>query len=93
MGFALPGAISAALVEPEKRILAICGDAYGLIEWKQENSFGRHTELSFGNPDWMQLAASFGWNGHQVSKSSELREVLTTALDARALKLCSRAQL
>lgn len=109
MGFALPGAISAALVEPEKRILAICGDAgflmnvqemetavrlgvkltvmiwedqaYGLIEWKQENSFGRHTELSFGNPDWMQLAASFGWNGHQVSKSSELREVLTTALD------------
>lgn len=109
MGFALPGAISAALVEPEKRILAICGDAgflmnvqemetavrlgvkltvmiwedqaYGLIAWKQENSFGRHTELSFNNPDWMLLAASFGWKGHHVTKSADLVEALTTALD------------
>lgn len=105
MDFALAGAISAALVEPEK----ICGDAgflmnvqemeaavrlgvkltvmiwedqaYGLIAWKQENSFGRHTELSFSNADWMQLASSFGWKGHHVTKSTDLVGALTTTLN------------
>ena len=41
---------------------------YGLIAWKQETDFGRHTDLAFGNPDWAQLAA-FGWNGHVVKRA------------------------
>jgi len=96
MGFALPGAIAASIVYPDRQVLAICGDAgflmnvqemetakrynsnmvvmvwedhaYGLIAWKQQAQFGRHTDLSFGNPDWMQLAASFGWSGHRAEK-------------------------
>ena len=108
MGFALPGAVAANLVFPERRILAIAGDAgflmnvqemetarrlnskitvmvwedneYGLIAWKQESHFGRHTELSFGNPDWLQLADAFGWNGHYVANSAELSDTLDTAL-------------
>ncbi len=109
MGFALPGAIAARLVNqsPGHRILAICGDAgflmnvqemetarrlnldivvmvwedheYGLIAWKQKNQFGSHTDLSFGNPDWLKLAQSFGWNGHWVSDSRRLRSKLETA--------------
>lgn len=107
MGFALPGAIAAALVHPEQRILAICGDAgflmnvqemetakrlesnivvmvwedhaYGLIAWKQQNQFERHTELDFGNPDWHLLARAFGWSGHYVKNSRDLKAVLTTA--------------
>ena len=109
MGFALPGAIAANLVYPERKVLAIAGDGgfmmnvqemetarrldsdivvmvwedggYGLIAWKQETEFKRHTDLSFGNPDWMQLARSFGWNGHYVDQSVELQNVLRTALD------------
>ena len=108
MGFALPGAIAASLVHPDRRILAICGDAgflmnvqemetarrlnsnitvmvwddsaYGLIAWKQDNHFGRHTELSFGNPDWNTLAEAFGWNGHHVKNSANLESSLETAL-------------
>ena len=108
MGFALPGAVAANLVFPERRILAIAGDAgflmnvqemetarrlnskitvmvwedneYGLIAWKQESHFGRHTELSFGNPDWLQLADAFGWSGHYVANSAELSDTLDTAL-------------
>ena len=108
MGFALPGAIAASLVHPDRNILAICGDAgflmnvqemetakrlgsnivvmvwednaYGLIAWKQENEFGHHTDLGFGNPDWMLLAKSFGWHGHHVEKSVELKDVLGKAL-------------
>lgn len=109
MGFALPGAIAAALVHPERRILAICGDAgfmmnvqemetakrlnsnivvmvwedkmYGLIAWKQQNQFGTHTDLSFNNPDWLQLASAFGWSGHFVKASNDLTRTLETAFN------------
>ncbi len=108
MGFALPGAIAADLVFPDRNILAISGDAgfmmnvqemetarrlnsnitvmvwedkaYGLIAWKQESQFGKHTDLSFGNPDWMQLADAFGWGGHKVVNSDGLRATLEIAL-------------
>ena len=53
--------------------------AYGLIAWKQQNEFGRHTDLSFGNPDWMQLASAFGWHGHRVEKSANLAGTLEAA--------------
>jgi acetolactate synthase-1/2/3 large subunit len=107
MGFALPGAIAAAMVKPERRILAICGDAgflmnvqemetakrlgvnmvvmvwddreYGLIAWKQQNEFGSHTDLSFNNPDWMQLAQAFGWGGHMINKSTDIKAILEQA--------------
>jgi acetolactate synthase-1/2/3 large subunit len=115
MGFALPGSIAAALVNPDKRILAIPGDAgfmmnvqemetaarlgvdivvmvwadneYGLIAWKQENHFGRHTDLSFGNPDWKQLASAFGWHGHYVSESADLQSTLETAFGEKGPSL------
>jgi acetolactate synthase I/II/III large subunit len=108
MGFALPGAVAAALLHPDRHILSICGDAgfmmnvqemetakrlncnltvmvwedrmYGLIAWKQMNEFGRHTDLSFNNPDWMQLASAFQWRGHQVARAADLRDTLSVAL-------------
>ena len=107
MGFALPGAIAAALVYPKRRILGISGDGgflmnvqemetakrlgcnlvmlvwedkeYGLIAWKQTGEFGRHTELSFDNPDWMGLAAAFGWHGRRVEASAQLAGELEAA--------------
>jgi acetolactate synthase I/II/III large subunit len=60
---------------------------YGLIAWKQNNEFGRHTSLSFGNPDFVRLAESFGWNGWRVSKSQELRGVLEKAFASNAPSL------
>jgi acetolactate synthase I/II/III large subunit len=56
-------------------------NAYGLIAWKQENEFGRHTDLSFGNPDWLMLAGSFGWHGHRVDNSADFASTLQTALN------------
>ena len=107
MGFALPGAVAAALVHPDRRILGISGDAgflmnvqemetarrlncnlvmmvwqdneYGLIAWKQTAEFGRHTDLSFNNPDWMKLAAAFDWGGHYVENSADLVDTLQNA--------------
>jgi acetolactate synthase-1/2/3 large subunit len=46
---------------------------YGLITWKQQSEFGRHIDMTFGNPDWHQLAAAFGWQCETVNRSSDLR--------------------
>jgi len=62
-------------------VMVWADNEYGLIAWKQQNRFGRHTELSFGNPDWRQLAAAFGWNGHYVDESAELQSTLESAFD------------
>ena len=115
MGFALPGAIGASLVHPDRRILAIAGDAgflmnvqemetaarlgsnivvmvwadneYGLIAWKQESHFGSHTDLAFGNPDWVKLAEAFGWSGHLVANAADLESALENALDEQGPSL------
>tara|TARA_R110000868_G_scaffold120477_3_gene319846 strand:- start:21834 stop:23465 length:1632 start_codon:yes stop_codon:yes gene_type:complete len=108
MGFALPGAIAASLVHPDRNILAIAGDGgflmnvqemetayrlncnmtvmvwedggYGLIAWKQTNEFNKHTDLSFTNPNWLQLASAFNWHGHRVENSVDLKATLAKAL-------------
>lgn len=53
---------------------------YGLIKWKQENEFKTHTDLSFGNPNWMKLADAFGWQGQRVDKSADLRDAIDKAI-------------
>jgi len=53
--------------------------AYGLIAWKQTNRYGLHTELSFGNPDFIKLADSFGWKGYYVHHAADLRPTLEQA--------------
>ncbi len=52
---------------------------YGLIAWKQQAEFGRHTDLAFDNPDWLQLARAFGWHGQVVSRSAEFVNELRQA--------------
>ncbi len=107
MGFALPGAMAAKIVFPERRVLAVCGDAgvlmniqdletaarrqlpivvmvwedkeYGLIKWKQTNTFGEHSDLGFTNPDWVKLAESFGCWGRRVENSKDLAGALKEA--------------
>ena len=55
---------------------------YGLIAWKQWGTFGRHTDLRFGNPNWVQLAESFGWNGYHCQDSKDLKTTLERSFEA-----------
>ena len=61
--------------------------AYGLIAWKQQNEFHRHTDLAFGNPDWLKLADAFGWHGQRVENSGQLRDALRQAFDTQGPSL------
>ena len=118
MAFALPGAIAAKLVHPERRILAAVGDGaflmsaaeletavregvhftvlvwvdggYGLIGWKQDLHLGRTEAVSFGNPDFVRFAESFGAKGYQIGSAEELLPILRTALadDAVSVIAC-----
>ncbi len=56
--------------------------AYGLIRWKQQASFGKHTSTAFTNPDWMKLADAFHMAGFRVTKADDLPGALEAAFAA-----------
>ena len=60
---------------------------YGLITWKQQTEFGRHIDMTFGNPDWPLLAASFGWQCEVVRRSRDLRAAIERGLAHRGPSL------
>ncbi len=108
MGIAVPGAIGAKLAYPDRKIVAVTGDAgfmmnsqeietalrlktpiviliwtdsaYGLIEWKQMNQFGRKSNIDFTNPDFVMYAESFGAKGYRIERGEDLLPTLKKAL-------------
>jgi acetolactate synthase I/II/III large subunit len=108
MGFALPTAIAAKLVDPHRHVVAVSGDGgflmncqeletavrlktpvvnviwengqYGSIVWKQDNKFGRHFGVDFGNPDFVKLAEAFGAPAWRCASADEFSDRLGHAL-------------
>jgi len=108
MGIAVPGAIGAKLAYPDRKVVAVTGDAgfmmnsqeietalrlktpiviliwsdsaYGLIEWKQMNQFGRKSNIDFTNPDFVKYAESFGARGYRIERGEDLLPTLKKAL-------------
>ena len=60
-------------------VLIWADSAYGLIEWKQENQFGHHTDLKFNNPDFIKLAESFDCHAINVENARDLIPALNEA--------------
>ncbi|MFB5647264.1 MAG: thiamine pyrophosphate-dependent enzyme, partial [Candidatus Nitrosomaritimum yanchengensis] len=107
MGFALPGAIAAKLVHPNKTIVAMTGDGgflmnvqesetavrlklpiivvvwvgndLNLISLKETHEFGNSVFTKFGNPNFVQLAESFGAIGIHIKSTEEFSKVLEKA--------------
>jgi acetolactate synthase-1/2/3 large subunit len=61
--------------------------AYGLIEWKQMNQFGRKAYIDFNNPDFVKLAESFGAKGYRIEKGEDLLPTLQKALNDNAVSV------
>ena len=104
MGAGLPSAMMSAMVYPERKVMAICGDggfmmnsqemetavrlklnmtvlilrddSYGMIRWKQANMNFEDYGLTFGNPDFVKYAESYGAHGHRVSEAADLSKLL-----------------
>jgi acetolactate synthase I/II/III large subunit len=62
-------------------VLVWVDGGYGLIGWKQDIHFGRRSAVSFGNPDFVTLAESFGASGYAIEAADELLPTLRKALD------------
>jgi len=104
MGAGLPSAMMSAMLYPERKVMAICGDggfmmnsqemetavrlglnltvlilndnSYGMIRWKQANMGFEDWGLTYGNPDFVKYAESYGAKGHRVESAAHLKELL-----------------
>ena len=115
MGAGLPSAMMSAMLYPDRKVMAICGDggfmmnsqemetavrlglnltvlilndsSYGMIRWKQANMGFKDWGLTYGNPDFVKYAESYGAIGHRVTSSEHLAEVLAHTRDTPGVQL------
>jgi acetolactate synthase-1/2/3 large subunit len=55
-------------------------DGYGVIGWKQQLRFGRTSGITFGNPNLVDYARSFGAAGFRVDSPTSFGDVFREAL-------------
>ncbi|MHC2256562.1 acetolactate synthase large subunit [Bradyrhizobium embrapense] len=107
MGAGLPSAMMAAMLFPNNRVLAVCGDggfmmnsqemetavrlklnlvililedsAYGMIRWKQAVDHFPDFGLTFGNPDFVKYAESYGAKGSRIESTEAIVPTLERA--------------
>ncbi len=73
--------IETALREGIAMVVLIWVDnAYGLISWKMDLELGHEVDTTFGNPDFVAYANSFGAVGYQITAPDELLPTLQEAL-------------
>lgn len=115
MGAGLPSAMMSAMVYPDRKVMAICGDggfmmnsqemetavrlglnitvlilrddSYGMIRWKQANMGFADWGLTYGNPDFVKYAESYGAYGHRVESAAHLTKLLTHCRDTPGVHL------
>lgn len=68
-------------------VLILRDDAYGMIRWKQANMGLADWGLTYGNPDFVRYAESYGGHGHRVGGAAELGPLLTHCLNAPGFHL------
>ena len=57
---------------------------YGLIKWKQQVQFkGEHSDLKFDNPNFLELAKSFGMWGKQINSTDQFIPALNEAFQQK----------
>ncbi|MCL5801083.1 MAG: acetolactate synthase large subunit [Gammaproteobacteria bacterium] len=68
-------------------VLVWTDNAYGLIQWKQMNCFGRESHVRFGNPDFVKYAEAFGAKGYRIEQASELLPTLKRAISDNTVSI------
>lgn len=65
--------------------LILNDSAYGMIRWKQSDMGFRDHGLTFGNPDFVRYAESYGAHGHRVESAHHLTRLLDQCLSAKGV--------
>ena len=67
--------------------IVLCDKAFGMIKWKQQSMGLDDFALSFGNPDFVLLAKSYGANGYRVEKIGDLKKCLEKTFNKKGVNL------
>jgi acetolactate synthase I/II/III large subunit len=68
-------------------VLILRDDAYGMIRWKQANMGFKDFGLTYGNPDFVKYAESYGAIGHRVDSAESLPGILAECLATPGVQL------
>lgn len=68
-------------------VLILNDSSYGMIRWKQANMGFEDWGLTYGNPDFVKYAQSYGAHGHRVESSAHLQELLAHCHDTPGVHL------
>ena len=68
-------------------VLILRDDAYGMIRWKQANMGFDDFGLTYGNPDFVKYAESYGAHGHRVASAGQVPDLLRHCLDTPGVHL------
>jgi acetolactate synthase-1/2/3 large subunit len=68
-------------------VLILNDSSYGMIRWKQANMGFEDFGLTYGNPDFVKYAESYGAKGHRVESAAHLKELLAHCRDTPGVHL------
>lgn len=68
-------------------VLVIVDSAYGMIRWKQAVDHFDDYGMTFGNPDFVKYAESYGAKGHQIGATVDIIPTLQAAFDGGGVHL------
>jgi acetolactate synthase-1/2/3 large subunit len=68
-------------------VLILRDDSYGMIRWKQANMGFADWGLTYGNPDFVKYAESYGASGHRVENAEGLTDLLRQCLATEGVHL------
>jgi len=68
-------------------VLILNDNSYGMIRWKQANMGFEDWGLTYGNPDFVKYAESYGAQGHRVENTEGLPALLKQCLDTPGVHL------
>jgi acetolactate synthase-1/2/3 large subunit len=68
-------------------VLIVEDHAYGMIRWKQAVDGFTDFGMTFGNPDFVKYAQSYGARGHRIAAAGELVPTLEAAFAAGGVHL------
>jgi acetolactate synthase-1/2/3 large subunit len=68
-------------------VLILNDNSYGMIRWKQANMGFADWGLTYGNPDFVKYAESYGAHGHRVENAEMIPDLLRHCLDTPGVHL------
>ena len=68
-------------------VVVINDSSYGMIRWKQASMGFKDWGLTYGNPDFVKYADSYGAKGHRVTSAAQLPDLLQSCLDTPGVHL------